>query len=80
MDMMGRIRHMSCGDKKSIRETARVTGLSRNTVSTWVNAPARAEPIYRRPAVPGKQAGYVQSLELALPADPRWPKNYRRTG
>ena len=40
MDMIGRIRRLHVRDKLSEREIARMTGLSRNTVSKWLRAPA----------------------------------------
>ena len=36
MDMIGRIRRLSSRGKKSKREIARMTGLSRNTVAKWL--------------------------------------------
>ena len=36
MDMIGRIRRLHVRDKLSEREIARMTGLSRNTVSKWL--------------------------------------------
>ena len=33
MDMIGKVRRMHRRDKKSVREIARLTGLSRNTVA-----------------------------------------------
>ena len=35
MDMIGRIRRLHSRKKKSVREIARITGLSRNTISKW---------------------------------------------
>jgi transcriptional regulator with XRE-family HTH domain len=40
MDMVGRIRRLHSRGKKSEREIARLTGLSRNTVGKWLLAPA----------------------------------------
>ena len=39
MDMIGKVRRMHRRDKKSVREIARLTGLSRNTVAKWLEAP-----------------------------------------
>ena len=43
MDMIGRIRRLHVRDKLSEREIARMTGLSRNTVSKWLRAPVAEE-------------------------------------
>ena len=37
MDMIGRIRRLHTRDKKSVRAIARITGLSRNTVTKWLS-------------------------------------------
>ncbi len=34
--------------KKSEREIARITGLSRNTIAKWLHGPLAVEPKYRR--------------------------------
>ena len=39
MDMIGRIRRMYSRGKKSEREIARATRLSRNTVAKWLHEP-----------------------------------------
>ena len=52
MDMVGRIRRLHSRGKKSAREIARITGLSRNTVAKWLQGPAEAPPnsdCWRRP-------------------------------
>ena len=48
MAMIGKVRRMHCREKKSVREIARLTSLSRNTVRKWLRAPVRSEPKYRR--------------------------------
>ena len=47
MDMIGRIRRLHSRGKKSEREIARLTGLSRNTISKWLREPVEAPPKYR---------------------------------
>lgn len=47
MDMIGRIRRLHVRDKLSEREIARMTGLSRNTVSKWLRASVAEAPKYR---------------------------------
>ena len=50
MDRMGKIRGMNRRDKKTKRERARTTGLSRNTVAKWLDEAQPVEPKYRREA------------------------------
>ena len=40
MELLGKIRRMHVRDKMSERAIAMRTGLSRNTVKKWLNAPA----------------------------------------
>ncbi|MDT4825726.1 Integrase core domain protein [compost metagenome] len=79
MDMIGRIRRLHARDKLSEREIARMTGLSRNTVSKWLRAPAVEAPKYRREARPNKLSAFETALKQALTADARRPKHERRT-
>ncbi|MBS3910444.1 MAG: helix-turn-helix domain-containing protein, partial [Hydrogenophaga sp.] len=39
MEMLGRIRRMYLRDKMSLHEIAKRTGLSRNTVRSWLRTP-----------------------------------------
>ena len=50
MDMIGKIRRLHSRGKKSEREIARLTGLSRNTVAKWLQGPVVEAPKYRRGA------------------------------
>ena len=52
MDMIGRIRRLHSRKKKSVREIARITGLSRNTISKCCMARSMA----RRSTGVGEQA------------------------
>jgi transposase len=79
MDMIGRIRRLHVRDKRSEREIARMTGLSRNTVSKWLRAPVNEAPKYRREARPNKLSAFEAALKQALMADARRPKHERRT-
>jgi transposase len=78
MDMIGKIRRLHSRGKKSEREIARVTGLSRNTVRKWLRGPLR-EPKYRRGPQPNKLDAFHEALRLALKADAHRPKRERRT-
>ncbi len=53
MDMTGRIRRLHSWGKKSEREFARMTGLSRNTVAKWLRGEVDGPPGYRRSEMPG---------------------------
>ena len=77
MDMVGKIRRLHSRGKKSEREIARLTGLSRNTVAKWLKEPAGAPPKYRRATVVGKLTPFAEAIEQALQADAHRP---RRTG
>ena len=67
MDMIGKIRRMHRRDKKTKREIARQTGLSRNTVAKWLDEVQPVEPKYRREAAKGwcacKQAWVLTPTE-----------------
>ena len=39
MDMLGKVRRMKMRDKLSISEIAKRTGLARNTIRSWLQAP-----------------------------------------
>ncbi len=79
MDMIGRIRRLHGRKKKSEREIARITGLSRNTVSKWLHGEVDGPPKYRRGEQPGKLTAFHEALKQALKADARRPKHERRT-
>ena len=79
MDMIGRIRRLQVRDKLSEREIARMTGLSRNTVSKWLRAPINETPKYRREPRPNKLSAFEATLRHALTADAKRPKHERRT-
>jgi transposase len=92
MQMLGRIRRMRMRDRLGYSEIARRTGLSRNTVKRWlkdseagVGADGTAgkksvvAPKYKRPAIPGKLAPYVEQVQSALIADSGRIKRERRT-
>ena len=79
MDMIGRIRRLHSRKKKSEREIARITGLSRNTVAKWLHGQVDGPPKYRRGEQPNKLTVFHDALRLALKADARRPKHERRT-
>ena len=79
MDMIGRIRRLAGRGKKSGREIARMTGLSRNTVAKWLAGAVDSAPKYRRAQMPKKLDGFEDAIKQALQADARRPKHERRT-
>jgi transposase len=79
MDMIGRIRRLHGRKKKSMREIARITGLSRNTISKWLTAEIDGPPNYRRGDQPSKLTAFQDTLRQALKADARRPRHERRT-
>ena len=80
MAMIGKVLRMHHRDNKSVREIARATSLSRNTVRKYLRRGKAEAPRYRRPLVPIKLSPYVEQLTQALQADARRPKKERRTG
>ena len=79
MDMIGRIRRLHSRKNKSEREIARITGLSRNTVSKWLHGQVDGPPRYRRGEQASKLTVFHEILEQALKADARRPRRERRT-
>jgi len=79
MDMIGRIRRMYSRGKKSEREIARITGLSRNTIAKWLHGPLDGEPKYRRAEQPKKLSAFHEALVQALKTDSHRPRHERRT-
>jgi transposase len=80
MVMIGKIRRMHYRQKKSLREIARATSLSRNTIRKWLKMPVQSEPKYRRKALARKLMPFQETLRLALKADAHRPKRERRSG
>jgi transposase len=79
MDMIGRIRRLHSRGKKSEREIARMTGLSRNTVAKWLRGHVGEAPTYRRGPMPSKLKAFEDAIKQALQLDARRPKHERRT-
>jgi len=79
MAMIGKVRRLHFRQKKSVREIARITSLSRNTVQKWLTAPVTGEPKYRRVCMPRKLTAFSEVLEQWLKADSHLPKKGRRS-
>jgi len=79
MEMLGKVRRMHYRDRFSRSEIARRTGLSRNTVKKWLQAPESSVPRYRRAGIAGKLSRFQEVLLQALEADAGRVKRERRT-
>lgn len=79
MAMIGKVRRMHHRQNKSVREIARATSLSRNTVRKYLRAGQVEEPKYRRAARPTKLTAFVGMIVQALKADSHRPRHARRT-
>ena len=79
MAMIGKIRRMRFRQNKSLREIARSTSLSRNTIRKWLKAPVEGEPKYRRKTGDIKLTPFHDALIRALKADALRPRRERRT-
>lgn len=80
MGMLAKIRRMHFRDKVSLREIARRTGLSRNTVRNWLRQPQVTEPAYPDRTSPSILDPYKEQLLTWLRSDSHRPKRDRRTG
>ena len=81
MELLGKIRRMHVRDKMSVRAIAKRTGLSRNTLQKWLQAPEEVEvPKYVRAKGFSKLGAFVDELEQSLKADAHRSKQDQRTG
>jgi hypothetical protein len=71
MTMIEKVRRMFRRQNKSIREIARLTSLSRNTIHKYLHADIQEEPKYRRKAKPTQLAPFHETLTHALAVDAR---------
>ncbi|MFM0305976.1 hypothetical protein PQQ99_38380, partial [Paraburkholderia sediminicola] len=79
MTMIGKVRRMFHRQSKSVREIARLTSLSRNTISKYLNMHVQEEPKYQRRSQPTRLTPFHEVLVQALRVDARRPKKERRT-
>jgi len=70
---------MHLRDGLSIREVARCTGLSRNTVRQWLREEGVTEPKYPERRATSVLDAWAEHLEAALRADAHRPVRERRT-
>lgn len=83
MAIIGKVRRMKHRDKKSIREIAKQTSLSRITIRKWLAEPldsiaGEPKPKRREPP-PAVITPFIAQLDLALRADSKRAKHERRT-
>ena len=79
MAMIGKVRRMRFRQSKSVREIARATSLSRNTVRKYLRSERVEEPKYERKGRPTKLTPYHEQIVAALTADSKRLKRERRT-
>ena len=80
MAMIGKVLRMHRRDKKSVREIALATSLSRNTVRNYLRTDRVEEPRKSlRKEAPIKLAPFVEEVMQALLVDARRPKKEQRT-
>lgn len=79
MAMIGKVLRMHHRDRKSVREIAKATSLSRNTVRKYLRRGNSEPPRYQRSTAPTKLTPFIVQLEQALATDAHRPKKERRT-
>jgi len=77
--MLAKIRRMHFRDHVPLREIAKRTGLSRNTIRSWLRRPDVTEPKYPKRTTPTKVDGWADLLRAWLRSDSHRPKRDRRT-
>ena len=79
MSLLSKIRRMHLRERLSLREIARRTGLSRNTLRHWLRQPEMTEPKYPVRQVPSVLDAYREQVETWLRTDSHRPRKERRT-
>ena len=79
MGMLAKIRRMSIREGLSLREIARQTGLSRNTVRQWLRKADVTEPKYAARAAKSIVDPWGEQIAQWLKTDSHRPKRDRRT-
>ena len=77
--MLAKIRRMHFRDRMSIREVARRTGLSRNTVRDWLRQRDVTEPEFHKRSAKSIIDPWAEALRTWVTADRHRPKRERRT-
>ncbi len=79
MGMLAKIRRMKFREQISVREIARRTGLSRNTIRTWLRQEGMTQPRYPVRVMPSILDAYKAQLQTWLQTDSHRAKRERRT-
>jgi len=74
MTMIGKIRRMFHRQNKSVREIARLTSLSRNTINKYLSADVLEAPKYHRRPQSTRLTVFHEVLVQALSVDARRPR------
>jgi hypothetical protein len=69
MTMIGKVRRMFHRQNKSVREIARLTSLSRNTISKYLSMEIQEEPKYQRRSQSTRLTPFHEALVQALSVD-----------
>lgn len=77
--ILAKIRRLHLRDKLSIREIAKRTNLSRNTIRHWLRQPDMTEPKYPNRHNKSVVDPYIAQLQQWITADSHRPKRDRRT-
>jgi transposase len=77
MAMIGKVRRMHYRQNKTVREIARATSLSRNTVRKYLPVEQVDEPTYRRTTAPTKLTPFHEAIRQALKVDATSPRACR---
>jgi transposase len=77
--MLAKIRRMHLRDGMSLREVSKRTGLSRNTVRSWMRRPQVVEPMYPPRKAASKLDGWTEVLQTWLRTDSHRARRERRT-
>ena len=76
---LAKIRRLYFRDKQSIKEICRQTGMSRNTVRSWLRDPEMVEPKYPMRRIATKLDADAETLPTWLKADAGRNKRERRS-
>ena len=79
MGMLAKIRRMHIRDRLSVREIARRTGLSRNTIRRWLRQAGVVEPQYPKREMKSVVDPWADRLRAWLISDGHRAKRDRRT-
>ena len=79
VSMLAKIRRMHFRDGVPLRDIARQTGLSRNTIRRWLREPTTGEPKYPKRVNDSVIDPWSEQLRLWLVADTKRPRRERRS-